>query len=162
MFASDRTPPMLDRTARHFPIHVADPGSVFTSPRFIVDLEVLGLWNVDPRTFVRALCTIGTDVADVLLSQEADLAAVHAEDRCTAWLTYDTGIEYQVEFFLDGNGFASLSTIEELPRNQDTRLLIVCDTPPSGSATNDCDTADQVEIYPLISEPRERITIIEG
>lgn len=159
MRASNEKPPMLDRTARHFPIHITDPESVHTDHVYIEDLEALGLWEVDQRTFVRALCTIGTEIPGVLLDEETNLEAVHATDRCTSWLVFENGIEYQVEFFLDGLGFGFstdlVSVMNSLTRNEDTRLLLVCDIAPTGSTKTDIDAAETVDTYPVITEPRE-------
>lgn len=165
MIPDDRRPPMLDRTEREFPIHVESPEKVHTGERYIEDLESLGLWEVDQRTFVRVLCTIGEEVRDVLLDGKTELVELYAGDRCTSWIRYENGTTYQVEFFLDDRGFGTASNwfpvLEQLTYTEEMRLLVVCDLEPTGQAKEYRDRTEGVETFPVISEPRERLTMVE-
>lgn len=165
MIPDDR-PPILDRTEREFPIHVENPETIHTGEHYIEDLESLGLWEVDQRTFVRALCTIGKEVGDVLLDGGTELAELYAGDRCTSWLQYENGTTYQVEFFLDDRGFGTSNNwfpvLEQLTRTGEMRLLVVCDLEPTGKAKRYRDNTEGVETFPVISEPRERLAMVES
>ena len=161
MIPAERKPPMLARTARSFPIKIEDPEAVFKSHRFVEDIEVLGLTNVDVRTLARAVCTIGSELEDFIFQGETTLDAVVLGDRYTSWLIYENEIEYQIEFFLDGKGFTNfnkaLSGLNKLTRSNKTRLLVIADIAPSGSEKEYIKENDDVEYYPVIAAPEERL-----
>lgn len=134
-----------------FPLTISDPKTVSTGELYIDDLLTMGVWQANPATLKRAVCTIGERYRD------CELTDVVIGDYHSAFLAYTDGKQYQFEFVTCEEPLTeqSVRKLEEYAHSDMDGLVVVMAGKTTLGARDYCETTPTVERMRLDPDVRE-------